>query len=427
MIDAVRSLIAAIAAAISVSGGTVPAAVSTAQPPAILKLNSVACASPAYCLAVGQDVTDQRGFAEAWDGSAWRVIPAPDAGTPEALWDVACYAAGQCLTVGTYFNAAGLGATLAALWDGSRWRLLAPASPGLGDLLDGIACPSPGRCIAVGATLASAYQPFAEEWNGLRWRQLPSPAPGHSGALTAVTCPSSAWCLAVGGLDAADGASRTFAALWNGRRWRVLATPPVARSNLVDVSCDGPVRCVATGYSYPAAAPASGVSQNGEVPGLRVLTEEWDGTAWRLLPFASPAAGAIDDLHLGIGINLRGGATAKAATAAATGGAGADGQLPGVACDPAAASCLAVGDYIDGAGRGQTLAGSWNEGSGSGGWRVLQPAYPAGAEAVLTDVACPSPAQCVAVGDYDYTTGELPFADVWNGRQWRLLTMPDGP
>ncbi len=23
----------------------------------------------------------------------------------------------------------------------------------------------------------------------------------------------------------------------------------------------------------------------------------------------------------------------------------------------------------------------------------------------------------VAVGDYDYTTGELPFADVWNGRQ----------
>jgi hypothetical protein len=60
-------------------------------------------------------------------------------------------------------------------------------------------------------------------------------------------------------------------------------------------------------------------------------------------------------------------------------------------------------------------------------WRVLQPAYPAGAEAVLTDVACPSPAQCVAGGDYDYSTGELPFADVWNGRQWRLLKMPDGP
>jgi hypothetical protein len=424
VINAIRSLIAAIAAAISVSAGTVPVAAPAAQPPAILKLNSVACASPAYCVAVGQDVTDQRGFAEEWDGGAWRVIPVPDPGAPEALWDVACYAAGRCLTVGTYFNAAGVGVTLAALWDGSRWRLLSPASPGLADLLDGIACPSSARCVAVGATLASAYQPLAEQWNGLRWRELPSPAPGRSGALTAVACPSAARCVAVGGLDAADGTSRTFAALWNGRRWRVLATPPVARSNLVDVSCDSAARCVATGYSYPASAPASGVSQNGEVPGLRVLTEEWNGTAWRLLPFDSPAASAIADLHLGIGIDVGGGATDKAA-AAATAGAGADGQLPGVACGLAAASCLAVGDYIDGAGRGQTLAGSWDGGSGSGGWRVLQPAYPAGAEAVLTDVACPSPAQCVAVGDYDYTTGELPFADVWNGRQWRLLTMPD--
>lgn len=425
MIDAIRSLIAAIAAAISLSGGTVPAAVPTAQPPSILKLNSVACASPAYCLAVGQDVTSQRGFAEAWNGSGWRVIPAPDPGTPEALWDVACYAVGRCVTVGTYFNAAGLGLTLAAEWNGSRWRLLSPASPGIGDLLDGIACPSPGRCIAVGATLASAFQPLAEQWNGLRWRELPSPAPGRSGALTGVACPSPAWCVAVGGLDAADGTSRTFAALWNGKRWRVLPTPPVARSNLVDVSCDGPARCVATGYSYPASHPASGVSQSGEVPGLRVLTEEWDGVAWRLLPFGSPATDAAYELHLGFGVDLGGGATSKVVTTA-TISAGADGQLPGVACGLAVASCLAVGDYIDGAGRGQALAGSLDEASGSGGWRVLQPAYPAGAEAVLTDVACPSPEQCVAVGDYDYTTGELPFADVWNGRQWRLTTMPDG-
>jgi len=432
VIAAIRSAIAAIAVAVSVSGGTAPVAASAAQPPAILKLNAVACASPAHCLAVGQDVTDQHGFAEAWDGGAWRVIPVPDLGTPEALWDVACYAAGRCLTVGTYFNAAGVGVTLAAQWDGTRWRLLRPASPGLGDLLDGITCPSSARCIAVGATLGSAYQPLAEQWNGVRWSQLPSPAPGRSGALTAVGCPSPGWCVAVGGLDAADGTSRTFAALWNGRRWRVLPTPPVALSNLVDVSCDRSARCVATGYSYRAPAPASGASQNGEVPGLRVLTEEWDGTAWRLLPFASPAASVTSDLHLGIGIHL-GGAAAKAATVApadADGADGADGQLPGVACDPAAASCIAVGDYIDGAGRGQALAGSWDEASGDdggGGWQVLQPAYPAGAEAVLTDVACASPARCVAVGGYDYTTGELPFADVWNGRQWRLLKMPDGP
>lgn len=432
MIDAVRSLIAAIAAVTIVSPGAIATPVAAAQP-VILKVNSVACATPAYCMTVGEDVTDGRTFAELWDGSAWRTIPAPNQGTPETLWDVACYAIRRCLTVGTYFDAAGVGVTMAAEWNGATWRLLSPVSPGADDELDGIACPRSDDCVAVGATQASAYQPLAEQWDGVRWRELPSPAPAGSGALTAIACAMATRCVAVGSLDAADGTSRTFAALWNGRRWRVLPTPPIARSNLVDVSCAGPARCVATGYSYPSSPPSSGVSQNGEVPGLRMLTEEWDGTVWRPLPFGNPAT---DNLHvrldLGVGIDVSGapvgdatGSTGADGTDVA-GGAGAEGQLPGVACGLAAASCLAVGDYIDSADRGQTLAGTLNAESVAGGWRVLQPAYPAGAEAVLADVACPSPTRCMAVGDYDYTTGDLPFADVWNGRQWQLLPMANG-
>jgi len=437
VIDALRSLLAAIAAATIVSPGAIAAPAAAAQP-VILKVNSVACATPAYCMAVGEDVTDGRTFAELWDGSAWQTIPAPNQGTPETLWDVACYAIRRCLTVGTYFDAAGVGVTMAAEWNGARWRLLSPASPGADDDLDGIACPRSDDCVAVGATQASAYQPLAEEWNGVRWRELPSPAPSGSGALTAVACVLATQCVAVGSLDAADGTSGTFAALWNGRRWRVLPTPPIARSNLVDVSCAGPARCVATGYSYPSSPPSSGVSQNGEVPGLRMLTEEWNGAVWRTLPFGNPATDNLRArLDLGVGIDVSGApaSSAPASDAAGStdadgtevpGGAGADGQLPGVACGLAAASCLAVGDYIDSADRGQTLAGTLNAESAARGWRVLQPAGPAGAEAVLTDVACPSPTRCMAVGDYDYTTGDLPFADVWNGRQWQLLPMADG-
>jgi hypothetical protein len=401
MLDALRSLIAVIAAAITAVTG----AVSAGRHPAILKLNGVACASAAYCLAVGQDVTERRGFAEVWDGSTWRVIPAPNPGTPEALWAVTCFAVGRCLVVGTSFGGAGIGVTLAAEWDGKAWRPLSPLSPGLYDQLGGIACSSGEDCLAVGATLFSSYEPLAEHWDGSRWRALPSAIPGiSSGVLNAVACPQPARCVAVGSVNTADGTPRTLAALWNGRQWRVLVTPPTGRGGLGDVSCAGPSRCVATGYSYVA---------NG---GLQVLTEEWDGGAWRLLPF--PGA-------------------ATAGTAAATGS-----QLPGVACDPAAgpaagsalagpaagsatAGCLAVGNYLDGGGRGRILAGTWHGGS-RGGWQVLQPAYPAGSEAMLTDVACPSPARCMAVGDYDFTTGSMPFADLWNGRQWQLLTMPDG-
>jgi hypothetical protein len=373
--DALWHLIAAIAAMLSAVTGPGPA-----NQAAILKLNAVACASVTYCLAVGQDVTDHRGFAEVWDGTTWRMIPAPNEGTPEALWDVTCFAVGRCLTVGTYFDAAGVGVTLAAEWDGNAWRLLSPVSPGLDDQLGGIACPRPGDCLAVGATLFSSYQPLAEHWDGSRWHQLPPAAGSSAGALNAVACPRQDRCVAVGSADAADGTPRTLASLWNGRQWRVLATPPTGRGSLVDVSCAGPSSCVATGYSYAAGG------------GLNVLTEDWDGGAWRLLPFPGTATG----------------------------------QLPGLACDPVTAGCLAVGDYLDGAGQGRTQVATRRGASDGGGWQVAEPAYPPGSEAMLTDVACPSPARCMAVGDYDFTTGNLPFADVWNGRQWRLLTMPDG-
>lgn len=380
MIHAVRSLIAAVAAVIAAVTAAVTAA--TYQP-VILKLNSVACASPAYCLAVGQNVTYGRSFAEVWDGNAWRMIPAPNPGVPAALWDVACFAVRRCLTVGTYFDAAGFGVALAAEWDGTRWRLLDPASPGIVNQLGGIACPRRDDCVAVGASLVTTYQPFAEQWDGSRWRQLPAPIPaGSGGELNAVACPLPTRCVAVGSLGGAGGKPRTLAEAWNGSRWHVLATP-AGSGNLVDVSCARPAMCVATGYSYAPSGAA-----------LRVLTEEWDGKAWRLLPFDGPASA---------------GSSAS--------------QLPGVACGLASAGCLAVGNYLNGAGRGRTLAGVW-DGTPGGGWRVLTPVYPAGSEAVLTDVACPSPTRCMAIGDYDFTVGNLPFAELWDGSQWRLLGMP---
>ena len=41
-------------------------------------------------------------------------------------------------------------------------------------------------------------------------------------------------------------------------------------------------------------------------------------------------------------------------------------------------------------------------------------------------MACPSPPDCLAVGDYDFAVADLPFADLWTGGQWRLLTIPGG-
>lgn len=387
MLRAIHSLILAVIAIVS----TLSAAAGTAAPqPVILRLNSVACASGSYCLAVGQDVTDDQNFAEVWDGAAWRIIAAPDPGSPEALWDVACYAPRRCLATGTYADSSGDGFALAASWDGTAWRLLDPASPGADTDLSGIACPAPSECVAVGTSLLTSYEPLVQWWNGRTWRVQATPSPGDSGALNAVACPAVNDCVAVGSRDSADGRPRTLAEAWNGVRWRILpaAALPTSFGNLIDVACSAPDMCVATGYLYARSTYAE-----------QALSEKWNGRAWQVTRLSAPTgAGPMTGV--------------------------ACGPAPGGPGGPGTAACLAVGGTdgggTDGGGRDRPLAESWN----GSGWQALWPTYSPGSEATLTDVACPQPRMCMAVGDYDFTVGDLPMAETWNGRRWQLLSMP---
>lgn len=126
MIDAVWSLIAALAAAISAAvPAAIPVTADAAQPPAIPNLNSVACASAAYCLAVGATLASAyQPLAEKWNGLRWRELPSPAPGRSGALTAVACPApawcvavggldAASCLVVGDYIDGADRGQTLA--------------------------------------------------------------------------------------------------------------------------------------------------------------------------------------------------------------------------------------------------------------------------------------------------------------------------
>jgi hypothetical protein len=265
-------------------------AISVGSVPDLVELNAVACPRRGDCLAVGQDVTSGHSFAKAWNGTAWRVLPAVDApGSPAALWDVACPPAspslvsppavaplagtppvGNCIAVGSYSDVSGFGFTLAVSWDGARWHVLHPASPGLFDGLSGIACPAIRRCVAVGATLATSFTTLAEAWDGARWRVLATPTPGGWGALNAVACPRPASCVAVGSTGY-GGVRRPLALSWNGARWRVLASPPSPDGfgNLLSISCDSPRMCVATGYA--------GVNSAAGPP----LIEVWNGAVWQ--------------------------------------------------------------------------------------------------------------------------------------------------
>ncbi len=100
--------------------------------------------------------------------------------------------------------------------------------------------------------------------------------------------------------------------------------------------------------------------------------------------------------------------------------------LTGLSCPAAASwvqSCTAVGDYLDAGGNQLPLAEQWNGRL----WRLQHLPSPAGAtQTFLTGVSCASPTSCVAVG---YSRrGSEPTTTVterWDGTTWRLQASPN--
>jgi len=83
------------------------------------QLNSVSCTSPRACTAVGVDATSDfappGGFAEAWNGTSWRLqaTPVPAGTVLSELFNVSCPAAAACTAVGTSGGQSNITVTLA--------------------------------------------------------------------------------------------------------------------------------------------------------------------------------------------------------------------------------------------------------------------------------------------------------------------------
>jgi hypothetical protein len=90
-----------------------------------------------------------------------------------------------------------------------------------------------------------------------------------------------------------------------------------------------------------------------------------------------------------------------------------------VAC-PARNSCFAIG-YTDGRHGTAPLAEHWN----GTAWALQDIALPAGSsDGVLTSLSCPTPRDCIAVGDYIKGI-DVTLAERWNGTSWVTLKTPN--
>jgi len=384
-------------------------------------LIDVSCASAALCVAVGgvsANVTDSvTALAAAWNGHSWRVLPvAAPLGAIRAVLDgVSCPGKGGCMAVGSYQPAKGNQVrALAERWRGKGWQLLAAPSPFTRENdLAAVSCSAAASCRAVGSASAlripPGYAVLGEAWNGRTWAALRLI---KNAALAGVSCTSSTACLAVGGyLNRSDRGS-TLSEQWNGAAWRQRATrTPVPLDELTDVSCVGAAFCMAVG--------SNGVNRD--------VAEAWNGARWRLLrtpPYRGLISVSCVSARFCMAVGLHeGDATTSAEkwngtrwTVTPTPALFGGGTLTGVSC-VSRTWCLAVGQ------RRFTfaLAEIWN----GRRWRSFLGQSP-GAGNAFTSVACTARNRCMAVGHYFSNTPfvSLSMAQRWNGKAWKVLTMP---
>src|SRR5215472_12901349 len=109
------------------------------------ELTGVSCSAASACEAVGyynNSAGKKVSFAEAWNGTAWKLQTTPNpAGTRGInLTGVSCSAASACEAVGSYSNSAGKKVSFAEAWNGTAWKLQTIPAGATGINLTGVSC-----------------------------------------------------------------------------------------------------------------------------------------------------------------------------------------------------------------------------------------------------------------------------------------------
>lgn len=273
--------------------GVVPAGVSDL-------LSDVACATPSFCVAVGENSGSTRGFLVTEHDQKWTAIQAPlPPGTRATrflnLYSVACPRIAECIAVGTYFDASGHQQGLLEYSTGSSWKAMrapvpvdAAANPGV--TLQALACPSAARCLAVGNYTDSSghSEGLLESGFGSRWAPAKTPLPSNASVgpgvgLDAVSCPATSSCVVLGNYQDSSGNFQGLLLSQMGSSWTAAEVPlptntaTPANPTLTDLACPAVSHCVAIGVY---------TDTSGDVQGF-VATER--GSSWGAAETPVPA------------------------------------------------------------------------------------------------------------------------------------------
>ncbi|MDQ1511731.1 MAG: hypothetical protein QOG50_3575 [Actinomycetota bacterium] len=262
------------------------------------------------------------------------------------------------------------------------WSIAPSPSAPDGTGLTAVSCPTTADCFAVGGyQTGSAVQSWIGRWNGSAWSRMISPSPPSATAvyLRALTCLSTTSCFAVGGYNSPK--EKTLVMRWNGSVWSIMTSPNpafVSNPELEGVGCRGATNCFAVGRFQ--------TNQSGST--LRSLIEHWDGSAWSIMTHPRPTGVSV---------------------------------LNAVRC-PGATSCFSIGGYGTGNGN-NTLVEHWDGST----WSIMSSPTPTGATfAGLNSLSCTSLTNCFAVGQSAGTgNGYRTLVEHWDGSAWSTITSPN--
>lgn len=213
-------------------------------------------------------------------------------------------------------------------------------------------------------------------------------AAAASAQLSAVSCTSGTQCFAVGSIAPGGHGtnSQPLIESFNGTAWSIsaAAVPDATTSTLSGISCVAATSCMAVGSQTTAA------SAPFQVP----LAEQWNGTAWSVVPTPVPP---------------------RAAT----------GELNAVSCTTAS-FCLAVGDHrLRTVGGELAFAERWN----GTAWTEMSVGHPAHSVTKLQGVSCRTASDCAAVGfsgdRREQNLFEPTLAEHFNGTGWAIVASPN--
>lgn len=233
-----------------------------------------------------------------WNGSQWSVVPSPN---PDLIGSylnsVVAIAANDVWAVGYTGFTPGAGEALIEHWDGKAWGVVSSPRPATatGSVYTAVTrIPGTNQLWAVGyasygtpgttgdVRTIGYFQPLIERWDGGAWRVVaspPLPSDAFSTNLNGVVALSATDAWAVGDYTGSDHTIHPLIVHWDGVSWKVV-TGPDQRGSLSSVAAAGAHDVRAAGHIL------TGDMNN---PHMLMLIEQWNGTAWQVVPSPEPS------------------------------------------------------------------------------------------------------------------------------------------